>query len=731
MGTGICDKLTYLYYKGNFLVKYIRWITNKLTFNDQDDPSNSSLLRSILWVVIIFVGIIIITEGFIGGRSWIVQVLVPVLFFLLLSLYLIRFGILFPAKLIVPLVLWFVVTYLIAVGGGMHDVAMVAFIAVIVVASLTLGVREMFLFCILVISSISWIGLQELSGKIVNEGSIFTTIDEIILLSILVLCITFLQRLLITRMQARSQQARESERLVQIQLKQLLSSEERYRNFIDHSVEGIWMLSFDHPIPLSIQPDEQVRLIHTTSYVSECNDVLAKMYGFENREEIIGTRLMDLYGNSPSDANFQATLALVNAGYRLGGRETVEYTKDGREVHFLNSGVGIIDNHTLVGLWGTQLDITDQKRVENALRNSEARIRALLETIPDMIFEISSDGTFLSFIPSKNTEPVMPPQLFIGRKISEILPENVSSVAMSAIRTALENNVPQSFEYFLQEELAIHHFEARVVTIRPEVVLGIVRDITLRKEVETEREMLIAELEAKNTELERFTYTVSHDLKSPLITIRGFLGFLEKDVINNDMERFYSDINRIVDATEKMQELLNSLLELSRIGRLVHPPVRIPFETIVNLAMDLTRGQLDEKNVQVTVMTGLPEVYVDHDRVVEAVQNLLDNAVKFMGEQPNPKIEFGYDGYDKIGKPIFYIRDNGIGIEPQYHERVFGLFNKLNPDQDGVGIGLSLVKRIIEVHGGRIWIDSEGRNMGTTFYFTLPKVPDTKDSVQK
>jgi signal transduction histidine kinase len=115
----------------------------------------------------------------------------------------------------------------------------------------------------------------------------------------------------------------------------------------------------------------------------------------------------------------------------------------------------------------------------------------------------------------------------------------------------------------------------------------------------------------------------------------------------------------------------------------------------------------------------LPIVYGDAQRLLEVIQNLLDNAVKFMGEQPKPVIEIGTSGAEN-GMPILYVRDNGIGIAPKYHERIFGLFNKLNPSLEGTGVGLAIVKRIVEVHGGRIWVESE-EGKGATFYFTLGK----------
>ena len=246
---------------------------------------------------------------------------------------------------------------------------------------------------------------------------------------------------------------------------------------------------------------------------------------------------------------------------------------------------------------------------------------------------------------------------------------------------------------------------------------SIIRDITFQKQIEFERESLIRELEAQNAELERFTYTVSHDLKAPLVTIRGFLGYLEKDAKSGNLDRMKVDIRRIENATDRMQSLLKDLLDLSRIGRLMNTPEEINFELLVHEAIDITSGYLDE--IEITIASDLPTIKGDRQRLLEVIQNLIDNAAKFMGDQANPQIEFGQHG-EENDMPVFYIRDNGIGIAPEHHEKVFGLFNKLNKDIEGTGVGLALVKRIIDFHKGRIWIESD-LGKGSTFYFTLPR----------
>jgi signal transduction histidine kinase len=235
----------------------------------------------------------------------------------------------------------------------------------------------------------------------------------------------------------------------------------------------------------------------------------------------------------------------------------------------------------------------------------------------------------------------------------------------------------------------------------------------------TERASLIYELETRNAELERFTYTVSHDLRSPLVTIQGFLGYLRDAATSNNLTRFDQDMRRIANAVDRMQILLNELLELSRIGRIINPPEKIPLTTVVDETINLINAELEARQIRLVIQDNLPVVHGDHTRIIEIMQNLIGNAIKFMGDQMNPQIEIGTSGLDEDGKVIIFVRDNGVGIEPQYHERIFGLFNRLDPEIEGTGVGLTLVKRIIEVHGGRIWVDSKA-GAGTTFFFTLP-----------
>jgi signal transduction histidine kinase len=151
----------------------------------------------------------------------------------------------------------------------------------------------------------------------------------------------------------------------------------------------------------------------------------------------------------------------------------------------------------------------------------------------------------------------------------------------------------------------------------------------------------------------------------------------------------------------------------------------VSLNDLANEAVSLVRGQIKELGVEIEISPVLPVVYVDRRRLVEVLQNLIDNAAKHMGKQPEPRIEIGTR--QENGEEVYYVRDNGIGIASRYHENVFGLFNKLEHKGEGTGIGLAIVRRIVEVHGGRIWVESEGKEKGSTFCFTIAKKGEMPD----
>jgi signal transduction histidine kinase len=230
---------------------------------------------------------------------------------------------------------------------------------------------------------------------------------------------------------------------------------------------------------------------------------------------------------------------------------------------------------------------------------------------------------------------------------------------------------------------------------------------------------MLEELRLRQIEMERFTATVSHDLKSPLVTIKTFLGYLEQDIRAQKTEQIDKDLAYIHGAADKMSRLLEEALDLARAGHKQNPPVTAPLQEIVREALDLVAGQIAQRNVQVEVTREPIWLYGDRPRLVEVFENLVDNAVKFLGDQASPRVEIGMEPGD--GGPVLFVRDNGKGIDPRHQSKLFGLFEKLDASQPGSGMGLAMVRRIVEIHGGKIWLQSNGLGHGTTVRFTLAK----------
>jgi len=243
------------------------------------------------------------------------------------------------------------------------------------------------------------------------------------------------------------------------------------------------------------------------------------------------------------------------------------------------------------------------------------------------------------------------------------------------------------------------------------VYYAIINDITDRKRIDKE-------LLEKNTELEQFIYMISHDLKSPLVTVKTFLSYLVQDIEKADSSRISEDIGFMSTATDKMSILLDDLLEYSRIGRQSKNIQPCSFKQLTSDALKLTAGNISKNNITVQVKDIDLSLIGDYSELLQIWQNLIENSIKYMGDQTNPAIEIGI--HNVIANPTFYVRDNGIGIESQYHEKVFEIFEQLNPEIDGSGLGLALIKRIVGLYQGSIHVESKGYGQGSCFLFTLP-----------
>ncbi|MBE0596369.1 MAG: transporter substrate-binding domain-containing protein, partial [Desulfuromonadales bacterium] len=244
------------------------------------------------------------------------------------------------------------------------------------------------------------------------------------------------------------------------------------------------------------------------------------------------------------------------------------------------------------------------------------------------------------------------------------------------------------------------------------------QEVAERQKREAEIRAKNAELDDYNAELERFTYTVSHDLRSPLVTFKTFLGFLEKDLETGNQERVGKDLYYMHMAADRMGRLLTDLLQIAQVGRVASTREQVSFCQVVDEALTILAGPVAEHGVQVQVADVPLTLLGERSRLVELWQNLIDNAIKYRSPDTIPEIRVGVEQTPE--GPIFQVGDNGIGIDPRYREKIFGLFDQLNREAQGSGLGLALVKRIVELNKGRIWVESEGCGKGSRFRFTLP-----------
>ncbi len=250
-------------------------------------------------------------------------------------------------------------------------------------------------------------------------------------------------------------------------------------------------------------------------------------------------------------------------------------------------------------------------------------------------------------------------------------------------------------------------------------------DITEQRLAEEELERAYADLKQKNAEMEQFVYTVSHDLKSPLVTLRGFSSHLQKDAKEGRTDRLDDFTGRIQRAAERLTQLIDDLLDLSSVGRFVDNRKPVRLTDLIQRIMRRLEGQLAQRNVEISIQVGMPTVEGDEERLSQIFDNLLTNAIQYGCSAGEPRIDIGAE---VLGERVrVFIRDNGRGIRPEYHDKIFGLFQRLDADKKGTGVGLAIVRRIVEVHGGRIWVESD-LGAGATFWVEFPASCGTSEA---
>lgn len=487
----------------------------------------------------------------------------------------------------------------------------------------------------------------------------------------------------------------------------LRESQERYDTAIRYARQGVWNW------------DVQTHEVYWS-------DSLFQLLGMEPGSEIPTQQRFQKLLHPSDRKHFQAEFRKF-----LASGNSIEF--DARIWHqseeyrwFRISGDGEYDpQDRLWKMAGTLADVHAERIAKQALSDREAQYRA--------VFEAAANGFLIYTLDGKLVEVNPAACQMRGYTREELL-------SLDPKQFVHPDSYP-IFREFLETIRRGERFDGQAVGLRKDgskfevIIVGVpyqvgdqvmalasVIDITERQRAEAERESLIQRLEAINNELQQFTYTVSHDLKSPLITIKGFIGVLAEDLARADLKAAREDMAIIDDAADKMKQLLDDLLELSRIGRVVNTYSEVSLSDVVEEVTLLLAGEIEQRQAQLDVDIQCGNIQGDRIRLRQVIQNLLDNAIKH-GSKEQPRVRIY--GRDIENGVRLWIEDNGGGVPSRFHDKIFGLFEKLEPDSEGSGIGLAICKRIVEHHGGRIGIDEESGLGGCRLYVELPCNPST------
>ena len=446
-----------------------------------------------------------------------------------------------------------------------------------------------------------------------------------------------------------------------------------------------------------------------------CNREFVELTGIP-REKALGRITHDFFPRELAEIMRRDDQEIMRRGVALVS-EVVIPCADGQRV-FETTKLPVRDEKgEIYAICGISRDMTGQKRSEARLREAELRLRAFIQSQIIGIVVADTGGAiteandaFLDIVGYTREEFEL-----YGLRWDALTPEEWTAGDLRANEQLRQHGIlePMEKEYFHRDR---HRVPVLIGGAGFEMTEDLVRTVCFVQDL-TERKRVEHELSRKNREIEQFIYAISHDLRSPLITIRSFLGYLEQDMKSTDAEKVGRDLYFIKTAAVKMEQMLHELLEMSRIGRSDDSPVRVTFYELVREALSLVAGRISERRVAISVSDRNPVLIGNHPKLARIWQNLLENSVKYLGDQPEPRIELGVEPGNVV---VFFVRDNGIGIAPDDRARIFGMFEKLDKGSSGVGLGLAMVKKIVEGYQGDIWVESDGKGKGACFRFTLP-----------
>jgi len=434
--------------------------------------------------------------------------------------------------------------------------------------------------------------------------------------------------------------------------------------------------------------------------ITSWNQGAEHIYGY-TAAEIIG-RPVSMLMDSDRHAENDRILERIRRGEVIEHFETVRVRKDGRALDVSISVSPVRDARgEIVGAATVGRDITERRRAEQ-------RFRSLLESAPDAVVVIGPDGCIA--LVNRQTEELFgyTREELIGRPPGMLIPERLRAPSggyFSAAGSAFEMDGLRADG----GEFPIDVTLSPLSTDEGTMTYIAIRDIT-------DRRLMEDELRRSNHDLEQFAYVASHDLSEPLRVISGFVELLSRrygSQLDEEGERF---IDFILTGVERMQALIDDLLAYSRAGRATLDPREVDVAALVEDLLRALRPELEARGVDVQVGT-LPSVRAEKSLLRQVIQNLISNAVKF-SDAAAPVVRVSSERVP--GAWCFAVADNGPGVEPRYRERIFEMFQRLHGrDVPGSGIGLAIVKRLVERHGGRVWV-SDASPRGATFNFTIP-----------
>lgn len=375
-------------------------------------------------------------------------------------------------------------------------------------------------------------------------------------------------------------------------------------------------------------------------------------------------------------------------------------------------------------------------RARGQIRERDARLEAVIENAPDGMIVVDRDGTLLQVNARMVALTGYARDELLGNRVEMLVPEPFRAAhaghrdgyfAAPAVRP-MKGQGQLTLRRKDGDEVPVEISLAPIGEGDASATIASVRDVTERVRMEEENRRFVAELEASNKELDDFAYIASHDLKEPLRGIHHYATFVLEDYADRLDDEGREKLATLTRLTQRMEDLINDLLAYSRLGRVEMARAETDLDALVRDLVDALHVTLKERGCNVVIPSPLPTVHCDRVRVREVFANLIANASKY-NDSPEPTVEIGAlpgpapaggDG-DPVAGPVFYVRDNGIGIPERHQGAVFHIFKRLHARDrygGGTGAGLTIVKKIVEQHGGRIWIDS-APGKGATFHFTL------------